>query len=149
MKLRLMGIFSEIDGVTIINNYGNEWNRVRVVTQEFKFSNPAASDSRLQWTAGAYFFHQDNPVKQTTHFGEDAQLLGLPDNNFSLTNFNIGENTGFAFFGQASYAFTPKLKFIAGLRYDYEAKKFTVRASTRKLLILLCSKTRYNCERKL
>ena len=128
----LDGDFSAIDGITIINNYGNEWNRVRVVTQEFKFSNPAASDSRLQWTAGAYFFHQDNPVKQTTHFGEDAQLLGVPDNNFSLTNFNIGENTGFALFGQGSYAFTPKLKFIAGVRYDYEAKKFTVKGEYEK-----------------
>jgi iron complex outermembrane receptor protein len=128
----LDGDFSAIDGVTIINNYGHEWNRVRVVTQEFKFSNPATSDSRLQWTAGAYFFHQDNPVKQTTHFGEDAQLLGLPDNNFSLTNFNIGKNTGFALFGQASYAITAKLKLIAGIRYDYEKKKFTVRGEYEK-----------------
>jgi len=127
----LDGDFSPIDGVTIINNYGDDWNKVKAITEEFRLSSPAAIVRNLQWTAGAYLFHQDNPVKQTTHFGEDAALLGLPDNNFSLTNFNTAKNTGFALFGQADWAMN-KLHLILGARYDYENKKYSVRGEYEK-----------------
>jgi iron complex outermembrane receptor protein len=122
----LDGDFSPIDGVTIINNYGNDWNHVKVMTQEFKFSSPASSTSRLKWTAGSYLFHQDNPVKQTTHFGNDAMLLGAPDVNFGLINTTKAKNSGIAFFGQVSYAVNKKLDVIGGLRYDYEHKNYHV-----------------------
>ncbi|HWJ29794.1 MAG TPA: TonB-dependent receptor plug domain-containing protein, partial [Flavisolibacter sp.] len=78
--------FSPIDGITLINNYGKDWNLVKAFTQEFRFTNGAASLSPLQWTAGAWFFFQNSPVKQTTHFGNDAVLVGAPDINFSLIN---------------------------------------------------------------
>jgi iron complex outermembrane receptor protein len=55
------GDFSPIDGVTIINNYDDDWNNVKVWTEEFKFSSPAASTSRLKWTAGSYFFPPGQP----------------------------------------------------------------------------------------
>lgn len=122
----LDGDFSPIDGITIINDYGNSWNKVKVFTQEFKFSSSPSSRSALKWTAGLYFFHQDNPVKQATHFGEDALLVGAPDKNFSVINTNKGKSTGGAVFGQAEYAINAKLKLIAGLRADYEKKKYTV-----------------------
>jgi iron complex outermembrane receptor protein len=122
----LDGDFSPIDGVTIINNYGNDWNNVKVMTQEFKFSSPASSTSRLKWTAGSYLFHQDNPVKQNTHFGNDAMLLGAPDVNFGLINTTKAKSSGVAFFGQVSYAVNKKLDIIGGLRYDYEHKNYNV-----------------------
>ncbi len=122
----LDGDFSPIDGVTVINDYGNDWNKVKVITQEFKFTSPASTTSSLKWTAGAYFFHQDNPVKQTTHFGEDAEMMGVPDKNFSVTNTNKGKSTGAALYGQINYAITPKLELIGGLRFDYEKKKYSV-----------------------
>lgn len=122
----LDGDFSPIDGVTIINDYGKEWNRVKAITQEFKFTSPAYQSSAFTWTAGAYLFHQDNPTKLTTHFGQDAALLGAPDNNFSLTNTNKGTSNGFALFGQTGYALTEKLELIAGIRYDYEKKEYSV-----------------------
>jgi iron complex outermembrane receptor protein len=122
----LDGDFSPIDGVTIINNYGNDWNNVKVFTQEFKFSSPASSVSRLKWTAGSYLFHQDNPVKQNTHFGNDAMLLGAPDVNFGLINTTKAKSSGVAFFGQLSYAVNKKLDIIGGLRYDYEHKNYNV-----------------------
>lgn len=114
--------FSPIDGVTLINNYGKDWNKVKVVTQEFKISSPALQ-SPVKWTAGAYLFYQDNPVKQTIRYGEDAGLLGAMDKNFSQISTSKGNSAGFAFFGQATYTISPVLDLTAGIRYDYEHKK--------------------------
>lgn len=122
----LDGDFSPIDGITIINDYGSDWNKVKVFTQEFKFSSAPASRSPFKWTTGLYLFHQNNPVKQATHFGEDAELVGAPDKNFTVINTNKGKSVGGAVFGQADYEFQPKWKLIAGLRVDYERKKYTV-----------------------
>jgi iron complex outermembrane receptor protein len=121
----LDGDFSPIDGVTIINNYGSNWNNSKVLTQEFKFSSPAATTS-LKWTGGIYFFHQNNPVKQATHFGKDAALVGAPDTDFSIINTTKAKNSGVAFFGQLTYSLNDKLDLIGGLRYDYENKKYNV-----------------------
>jgi iron complex outermembrane receptor protein len=122
----LDGDFSPIDGVTIINDYGKDWNRVKAFTQEFKLSSASSSNSPLAWTVGSYIFFQDNPVKLATHFGENADLLGAPDKNFSIINTTTGKNSGVAFFGQATYTIGNKLDLIAGLRYDYEKKKLSI-----------------------
>src|SRR5690606_30211959 len=53
------GDFSPIDGITIINNYGRDWNFVKAFTQEFKVTSPAASASPLKWTGGTYFYYQE------------------------------------------------------------------------------------------
>lgn len=118
--------FSPIDGVTIINNYGKDWNNVKAFTQEFKFTAPANSTSRLNWTGGAYIFHQDNPVKQNTHFGADALWVGAPETNFGLVNTTKGKSTGFALYGQVNYSISSKLNLIGGVRYDYEKKNYNV-----------------------
>ena len=65
------GDFSPIDGITIINNYGKDWNNVKVFTQEFKL-NSANNKAKFRWMAGTYYFHQNNPTKQGTRFGKDA-----------------------------------------------------------------------------
>ncbi len=123
----LDGDFSEYDAVTVINNYGKDWNNVKVITEELKFSNATNSASKLKWTLGTYLFKQDNPTKQATHFGNDAILVvGAPDINFSTINTTKGKSSGIAFFGQATYAITNKLSAIAGLRYDYEKKAYNV-----------------------
>ncbi|HEV3327170.1 MAG TPA: TonB-dependent receptor, partial [Puia sp.] len=77
------GDFSPADAVTIINDYGHAWNNVRVFTQELRFGSADSRSKALGWTAGAYFFTQDEPNKQATHFGADAALVGSPDSNFS------------------------------------------------------------------
>jgi iron complex outermembrane receptor protein len=120
------GDFSPIDGVTIINNYGDAWNKVKVWTQEVKFSSPASTTSQVKWTVGSYFFYQNNPAKQTVHFGNDAALVGAPDTNFGLISSTKAKNSGIAFFGQATYSINDKLDVIAGMRYDYEKKKYDV-----------------------
>lgn len=128
----LDGDFSQKDIVTVNNNYGNKWNNVKVITHEFKFSSAANRPSLLSWTAGTYFFHQNNPSKQATHFGKDAGLYGIPDTDFSTINTTTGSNTGFALYGQANYLLTKKLTLIAGLRYDYEYKKLAVEGEYQK-----------------
>ena len=112
--------FSQLDALTIINNYGKKWNTVDVFTEELKFSSPATTNKPVKWTAGTYFFNQNSPVKQATHFGKDAQLLGSPDIDYSLINTTVSKSTGIALFGQATYDLSKKVALTAGLRYDYE-----------------------------
>ena len=129
-KSPLDGDFSPLDAVTVSNNYGNKWNNVQVITHEMKFSSPASRSSKFSWTAGTYFFHQNNPNKQATHYGADAGVLdpGNPNipTNFATINTSTGKNTGFALFGQAGYKVTNKFSLVAGLRYDNEHKYLEV-----------------------
>ncbi|HLZ17029.1 MAG TPA: TonB-dependent receptor, partial [Cyclobacteriaceae bacterium] len=117
------GDFSPLDAVSIINNYGKSWNNVKVVTQEFKFTSPASSSSPLKWTAGSYLFFQDEPNKQATRYGKDANLIGVGDSLFSTINTTKSHKWGIAFYGQATYAITEKLNLTAGLRFDHEHQK--------------------------
>ncbi len=121
-KTPIDGDFSPIDGVTVINNYGKDWNNVKAWTQEFKFTSPASA-SKLKWTGGVYLFHQEGPVKQGVHYGEDAGYIdpkATPDSTSISTS--TSKTTGYAFFGQATYTFFEKLDLIAGVRYDFEHK---------------------------
>ncbi|HVM86731.1 MAG TPA: TonB-dependent receptor [Puia sp.] len=117
------GDFSPLDAVTIINNYGHKWNDVKVITQEFKFTSPAASVSPFKWTAGTYFFYQNTPNKQATHFGKDAALIGSPDSNYSIINTTKSKSLGVALYAQASYSANKMIDIIAGIRYDYQYSK--------------------------
>ncbi len=119
--------FSPIDGYSIVNNYGKEWNNVNVLSQELRFSSNATSVSKLKWIAGTYLFHQDNPGKQGTHIGSDGNLLGAPESNITSINTNIGKANGVAVFGQGTYALSSKLDAIFGLRYDLESRKLNIK----------------------
>ena len=119
------GDFSPLDIVTVANNYGSDWNNVKVFTQEFKFNSSAKKSSLFNWTAGVYFFHQYNPNKQATQFGADAAIYGATPNT-AVINTTKGKNTGFALYGQADYMLTKKLSVVAGVRYDYENKYLNV-----------------------
>jgi iron complex outermembrane receptor protein len=122
-KQPIDGDFSPIDGISLINNYGPDWNTVQTGIQEFRFSSPTASTSKLKWTAGAYGFYNYSPTKVGTHFGNDAQLVGSPEANFTSININTSTNYGVAFYGQLTYEVSPEFDVTAGLRYDYEHKK--------------------------
>jgi iron complex outermembrane receptor protein len=128
----LDGDFSPLDAVSIINNYGKPWNNVRALTHELRFSSATNLSSKLNWTAGTYFFNQYIPNKQATHFGNDAALIGAPDTDFSTISSTKGTNTGIALFGQINYNLTNRLQLIAGLRYDYENKKLEVEGEYQK-----------------
>ena len=117
------GDFSPIDGITIVNNYGPQWNNVKVFTQELKFQSPAASSSKLKWTTGVYYFSHHAPNKQATHFGEDAPLIGSQSSNYSVINTTDAKNVGGALYGQANYQLNRKTGIILGLRYDLQHTK--------------------------
>lgn len=121
------GDFSPIDAVSIINNYGNNFNTVKVGNQEFWFSSPASTVSPLKWTGGFYGFYSYSPTKLGTHFGKDAAAIGSPINNFTSINTNIEHNSGLAAFGQFIYTISPEWDITAGLRYDFEHKKEEVK----------------------
>jgi iron complex outermembrane receptor protein len=111
--------FSPIDGVTIINDYGHKWNKVKVVTQEFKISSVTAP-SRIKFVAGVFIFYQEAPNKQATHFGKDAALVGSPDSNYAIINTTTIKDHGVSLYAQSTYEVSNKTDIIAGLRYDYQ-----------------------------
>ena len=125
----LDGDFSPLDAIGIINNYGKDWNNVKVITQEFKLSSAASSLSPLKWTAGSYLFYQDNPAKQGVRYGIDANLIGVGDSLFTTVNTSRAKNFGLAFFGQLTYTIADKTNFTVGLRYDYEHQRQNVSAT--------------------
>ncbi|MDB5133231.1 MAG: hypothetical protein JWR02_2980 [Mucilaginibacter sp.] len=120
------GDFSSLDAVSVVNNYGPGFNKVKVGTQEFKFSSPASA-SNWKWTAGIFGFYRYSPTKIGTHFGNDAAAVGSPLTNFTSINTNIERNYGAAAYGQVVYTFNPQWEITAGLRYDYEHKKEEVK----------------------
>ena len=124
--LPIDGDFSPIDAISVVNNYGKSWNNIKAYTQEFKWSSAPTATNRLNWTAGAYLFYQDAPVKQGTRFGKDANLMMIGDSLFTLMNSTSTTKKGIAFFGQATYALTSKLNITFGLRNDYEQQDQTV-----------------------
>ncbi|WP_374949334.1 TonB-dependent receptor [Mucilaginibacter sp.] len=116
------GDFSPADAVSVVNNYGPSFNKVKVATQEFRFSSPASA-TNWKWTTGLYGFYRYSPSKTGTHFGTDAALIGSPVTDATAINTNIERNYGAAIFGQITYTINPQLDITAGLRYDYEHKK--------------------------
>ena len=123
--------FSPADIVTIYNNYGNRFNKVNVFTQELRLSSGHAKQ-KLQYTAGAYYFHQNNPVKQATHYGKDAGIYQVPDVDFSTISTSGSKGDGVALYGQLEFAFTTRLKLTAGIRYDDERRTLSVKEEYQK-----------------
>jgi iron complex outermembrane receptor protein len=113
------GDFSPMDAMSIINNYGTDWNRVKVWTQEFRI-NGIKSDALLDWSAGASFFHQKSPTKQGTYYGADAGMMGAPFTDVTSILSNISKGMGGAVYGQLGYQWTDRLHLSAGLRADLE-----------------------------
>jgi iron complex outermembrane recepter protein len=120
------GDFSPLDAITIIDNYGKPWNKVKVLTQEFRLASPGASLSPFRWTAGTYLFYQNSPNKQATRFGKDAGFIGSSDSLFSIITSSTSKRTGFAFYGQVTYNLSSRLEMTAGLRYDFENDRMNV-----------------------
>src|SRR5690606_25345324 len=50
------GDFSPLDIVSIVNNYGRDWNKVNVWTQEFRLFSEENSNSKFSWLVGFFGF---------------------------------------------------------------------------------------------
>jgi len=118
--------FSPIDGVSIIDNYGSDFNRTSVSTQEFRFSSAALSTSAFKWVGGIYGFYENDPVKQGTHFGADGVDVGAPFPDFTDIATNKENLYGLALYGQGTYTISPAFDITFGLRYDYEHDKLAI-----------------------
>src|SRR5450432_2603445 len=114
------GDFSPLDIISIVNDYGKQWNNVNAWTEELRLSSATASVSPLKWAIGSYLFIQTAPNKQGVHFGADAALAGSPDSNYTIINTTKIKNKGLAFYGQLEYALSKKFAVAGGLRYDYQ-----------------------------
>jgi iron complex outermembrane receptor protein len=62
-----------------------------------------------------------------TYFGADAAAVGSPITNFTSINTNTDRNFGLAVYGQVTYIVSPQFDITAGLRYDHEHKKESVK----------------------
>jgi len=114
------GDFSPLDIISIVNDYGKNWNKVSAWTEELRLSSATAAVSPLKWAVGSYLFLQKAPNKQGVHFGADAALAGSPDSNYTIINTAQIKNQGAAFYGQLEYALSNHFSAVAGLRYDYQ-----------------------------
>ncbi len=121
------GDFSPIDAITVVNNYGKDWNQISAWTQDLKLN--SIGNQPFKWTIGAYLFSQNAPTQQGTHFGADAYLMGIENSNFTLINTTKSKRKGIALYGQATYALSEKLNLTAGIRNDFEQIEQSVNGS--------------------
>ena len=121
------GDFSPIDAITVVNNYGKDWNQISAWTQDLKLN--SIGNQPLKWTIGAYLFSQNAPTKQGTHFGADAYLMGIENSNFTLINTTNSKRKGIALYGQATFSLSEKLNLTAGIRNDFEQIEQSVNGS--------------------
>lgn len=98
----------------------------KVWSEELRIS--SNSDSKLQYTAGVFWFSQKGfePTTNTAYeFSEaEAAFYGFPIGTFAISR-NRSNNFGIAGFGELSYQLSEKVKATAGLRYDYEKREAT------------------------
>ena len=134
------GDFSPINAITVVNNYGKDWNQITAWTQDLKLN--SVNNQSLKWTIGAYLFSQNAPTKQGTYFGADAYLMGIENSNFTLINSTSIQRKGIALYGQATYAISTKLNATAGIRRDFE----TIQQSVAGSLLMGDNKTIYETQ---
>lgn len=86
-----------------------------VFTQEFRI-NSNKSDSKLNYSAGIFYFNQTG-YEPTTNL-----VYELAPDMYSVFR-NKSMNHGLAIYGQVGYKITKSLEITAGLRYDNENRK--------------------------
>ncbi len=101
----------------------------RQFTQEFQLTGKAF-DSKLDWAAGAFYFHGYSLNRGHIDLNFLAGFFppGPPFNGQPLLGFNQDDpayTTDKAGFVQGTYAITDQLQAIAGIRYTSEDKNYT------------------------
>ncbi|CAN5116783.1 TonB-dependent receptor [soil metagenome] len=107
-------------------------------SQEFRLS--SNGNNRIDWTVGAYAFHQAVETHGITEYGRDASYwlttvrdpitsLLLPGTNpglldgYKVFNDSRIETDSYAAFGQLTWNITDRLHLTPGLRYTHEKKE--------------------------
>jgi iron complex outermembrane receptor protein len=84
------------------------------LTQEFQLSN--SDDGPLQWIVGAYYLNEDAETFTGIPF-----IIPVPQP--AILWDGKSDTDAYAIFGQATYAFTDRLRGTLGLRYNKEEKQ--------------------------
>ncbi len=107
----------QLDGIGfeyLLDQDHEQWQ----ASQEFQLTG-TAMDDRLNYSAGLYYFHEDNEGVATQAFGLLAQTLATnPQAHESL------ETDSFAIYASGTYDVTDALAITLGGRYTYEEKKW-------------------------
>ena len=114
--------------VPLLGEYDKHSNRQW--TQEIRLA--SNGDSPLQWIAGAFYMHEK--IKADIYLHATEYLINYFGFDISNGLYTRGaENTteSYAFFGNATYQATDKLKLTAGLRYTNEDKTVAYRFRSR------------------
>jgi len=109
---------------------GTTWTKQNQLTQEFRFSSPSNA-SNWKWTAGSYLFGEKTKNGSTTYFDQDYVVFD-PNAPYATIVNGKRDAYGVAFFGQATYAFTPKFDVTVGTRYDIEHRELTQNSAFEK-----------------
>jgi len=112
-----------------VTTQGRQANQERQLTQEFRITSPSAQP--LEWTAGLFYFWEQDDGFGKTAYGKDAPiwLLGVNNavyqaalNGFTITSRSIPRINSYAGYGQATWHVLPDLDLTGGFRYTYEYK---------------------------
>jgi len=108
----------------------NTWTKQNQLTQEFRFSSPANA-KKFKWTVGSFLFGEKSENSSNTYYDQDYALF---DPNAPYASISNGRRNayGIAFYGQVTYAFTPKFDLTVGTRYDVEHRELTQSSALEK-----------------
>ncbi len=109
---------------------GTTWSKQKQWTQEFRFSSPGNAN-KFKWTAGSFLFGEKSKNGSATFFDQDYALY---DPNAPYSSISNGKRDAFgvAFFGQATFAISPKFDITVGARYDIEHRELTQNSAFEK-----------------
>ncbi len=113
---RNIDFFAAFDGDAVdilFQNFADD-SQSEQFTQELQLSYD--NDGPLSWIFGLYYFNDS---------GEQEIFIPIPGFGFDILHNSTIQTDAYAVFGQATYAFTDKLSFTAGLRYSDESKDAT------------------------
>jgi iron complex outermembrane receptor protein len=100
------------------NEIGEKLPPQKVFSQEIRIN--SNTEGKLSYTAGLYGFSQVG-FEPSTNLAFESPLF--PNTYFIFRNKST--NYGIAGFGEVTYQVAPKLKWTAGLRYDFEEREAT------------------------
>ncbi len=107
-----------------IDGNNDYFDRDKMLTQEFRLS--SAGQSRLNWVAGLFLLDQEVYRDETATVGVKTRGPGgtLGGTNTFGNEIQISDNSSYAVFGQATYAFTDRWSATVGARYTKDTKDF-------------------------
>ena len=118
----------DLTSLTVMTQ-GRQANQERQFTQEFRITSPG--DQPFEWTAGLYYFWEQDDGFGFSGYGKDAPiwLLGATNavyqaalDGFGVTSRSIPRINSYAGFGQATWHVLPDIDVTGGFRYTYEYK---------------------------